>query len=275
MLARLMRPCVTHSSCQSDGSPCRPVELKSLVREIVERVTIAADRTEIRLSRAKVAAALGAEGASQRSDLAPIVVSIEAKLRRAGKGKRLVIENGAEAEVNAGLAAMIAEAFAIRNQLLSRSDDSIEAMTERVIVPVDHRFALGKSPAFPSAPDKKSRSSVNSPILACSVFTSIAGGLESGFVSVPKTPAAPSRSCDLQVVIWFGWTSNCSASSASVFSLLIAAKATFALKAGLWFRRGLFVMLSPVHGSLRRVQAEFPLIQVVQISRASSRYLSR
>jgi integrase len=29
-------------------------------------------------------------------------------------------------------------------------------------------------------------------------------------------------------------------------------------------------MLSPVHGSLRRVQAEFPLIQVVQISRASS-----
>jgi hypothetical protein len=29
-------------------------------------------------------------------------------------------------------------------------------------------------------------------------------------------------------------------------------------------------MLSPVHGNLRRVQAEFPLIQVVQISRASS-----
>jgi hypothetical protein len=29
-------------------------------------------------------------------------------------------------------------------------------------------------------------------------------------------------------------------------------------------------MLSPVHGNLRRVQAEFPLMQVVQISRASS-----
>src|SRR5439155_26820214 len=101
----------------------------------------------------------------------------------------------------------------------------------QVIVPVDHRFALGKSPAFPSAPDKKSRSSVNSPILACSVFTSIAGGLESGFVSAPKTPAAPSRSCDLQVVIWFGWTSNCSASSASVFSPLIVAKDTLALNA--------------------------------------------
>ena len=50
------------------------------------------------------------------ADLDPVVVLIEAKLRRAGKGKRLVIENGAEAEVNAGLAAMITEAFAIRKQ---------------------------------------------------------------------------------------------------------------------------------------------------------------
>ncbi len=106
--------------------------MKSLVWEIVERVTVAADQIEIRLSRAKVAAALEAEGASQRPDLDPVVVLIEAKLRRAGKGKRLVIENGAEAEVNAGLAAMITEAFAIRKQLLSGSDDSIEAMTERL-----------------------------------------------------------------------------------------------------------------------------------------------
>ena len=70
-----------------------PVEMKSLVREIVERVTVAADRIEIRLSRAKMAAALEA-GASQRPD--HVILSIEANLRRAGKGKRLVIENGAE-----------------------------------------------------------------------------------------------------------------------------------------------------------------------------------
>jgi hypothetical protein len=42
--------------------------------------TVAADRIEIRLSQAKVAAALEAEGASQRADLDPVVVSIEAKL---------------------------------------------------------------------------------------------------------------------------------------------------------------------------------------------------
>ena len=46
--------------------------------------------------------------------------------------RRRVIGNRAGAEVNAGLAAMIAEAFAIRNQLLSGSDHSIEAMTERL-----------------------------------------------------------------------------------------------------------------------------------------------
>ena len=57
---------------------------------------------------------------------------LEATLRPAGKGKRLVIENGAGAEVKAGLAAMITEAFAIRNQLLSGSDASIEAMSGRL-----------------------------------------------------------------------------------------------------------------------------------------------
>src|SRR5208282_1526023 len=42
-----------------------------------------------------------------------------------------------------------------------------------------------------------------------------------------------------------GWTSNCSASCASVRSPLIAASATFAVKAGVWFRRGRLFMVSP------------------------------
>ena len=109
-----------------------PVEMKSLVREIVEQITVAADRIEIRLNRAKIAAALEAGGGSQRPDIDPITLSIEAKLRRAGKGKRLVIANGAEAEVNADLVELIKEAFAIRNQFLSGSHDSIEAMSGRL-----------------------------------------------------------------------------------------------------------------------------------------------
>jgi site-specific DNA recombinase len=103
-----------------------PVEMESLVLDIVERVTIAANRIDIWLNREKIAAAPEAGGGSQRPDVDPITLSIEAKVRRAGKGKRLVIENGAEAEVNAGLVEMIKDAFTIRTQLLSGSDDSIE-----------------------------------------------------------------------------------------------------------------------------------------------------
>ena len=55
----------------------------------------------------------------------------------------------------------------------------------------------------------------------------------SAFASAPKTPEAPSRSCERHCVIWFGCTSNCCASSASVLSPLMAARATLALKAGL------------------------------------------
>ena len=88
-----------------------------------------------------VAAALEAGGRSHRPDLDPVVLSIEAKLRRAGKGKRLVIENGAEAEVNEGLVELIKEAFVIRNQLLSGSDASIE-------VPASLRVALWKTSWF-------------------------------------------------------------------------------------------------------------------------------
>src|SRR6201982_2496452 len=108
---------------------------------------------------------------------------------------------------------------------------------------VDHRFALN-NPALVSAPSKKSFSRVNSPILACSAFTSTTGSAALPTPG-PKTSAPPPWSCPFQVVIWLGCTSNCSASCASVRSPLIAAIATFALKAGVWFRRGRRFMVSP------------------------------
>src|ERR1700709_2009532 len=112
-----------------------------------------------------------------------------------------------------------------------------------IMTAIDHRFAL-RRPALPSAPDKKSLLSVNSPILACSVFTSMAGAA-SDRGAAPNTPAAPSRSWAFQVVIWLGWTSNCWASSARVFSPRKAARATFALQAGRWFRRCRLLIIAP------------------------------
>src|SRR6516164_3674734 len=55
--------------------------------------------------------------------------------------------------------------------------------------------------------------------------------------------------------------SYCSASCTSVRSPLIAAIATFALKADVWFRRGLLLMLSPdSRANLARCQAGAPFI---------------
>src|SRR3979409_1868459 len=77
----------------------------------------------------------------------------------------------------------------------------------QLVPAIDHRFEL-RSPALPSAPDKKSLVSVSSPLLATSVFTSMAGAA-SDRGAAPNTPAAPSRSWAFQVVIWLGWTSKC------------------------------------------------------------------
>src|SRR3954465_344240 len=123
---------------------------------------------------------------------------------------------------------------------------------------VDHRFALS-CPALPSAPDKKSFSSVSSPILVCNAFPPPAGAAAPA-PEAPNTSAAPPTSCAFQAVIWFACTSNCCANSASVFSPLRAANATFALKAGLCVRRVRFVMLAPDPRHYRRFQADPPLI---------------
>src|SRR4051812_12464160 len=67
--------------------------------------------------------------------------------------------------------------------------------------------------------------------------------------------------------------SNCCANSASVFSPLTAANATFALKAGVWFRRGRLVMVSPVRHAYWPLSGRNSTYPDVQISRASSVFM--
>src|SRR6202022_2582133 len=135
----------------------------------------------------------------------------------------------------------------------------------QIVFTIDHRFALSH-PALVSAPSKKSFSRVSSPILACSDFTSTAG-VAGVPPPGPKISEALASSCDFHAVIWLGWTSKCSASWAMVRSPLTAARATFALKAAEWFRRGRLLMVSPVHGDHRRCQAEIPLIVLSKFPR--------
>src|ERR1700730_13282101 len=58
----------------------------------------------------------------------PSVLSITASLRRAGKGVRLVIGNGAAKTIDGGLASLIARGIDTRNRFLAGGDDSIDAV---------------------------------------------------------------------------------------------------------------------------------------------------
>src|SRR6266853_3398235 len=73
-----------------------------------------------------------------------------------------------------------------------------------------------------------------------------------------------------------GWTSNCSASCASVRSPLIAASATFALKAAVWFRRGRLFMVSPDSQAIAcPLSGRNSTYRPVQISGATSEFVPR
>jgi len=75
----------------------------------------------------KIAAALEAGG----QDLDSIVLSMRPSCGAPARGSVFVIENGAETEVNEGLVELIKEAFAIRNQFLSGSDNGGDERTPR------------------------------------------------------------------------------------------------------------------------------------------------
>src|SRR5450755_3711252 len=115
------------------------------------------------------------------------------------------------------------------------------------MVAVDHRFALSM-PALVSAPAKKSFSKASCPIFACSSFRSIVGATAD---SAPNTLAARSSNWFFQSTIWLACTSCNLASSASVFSPLMASTATLALKSGEWFLRGLLLIVIPAFSGLR------------------------
>src|SRR3954468_21555427 len=146
------------------------------------------------------------------------------------------------------------------------------ARDRQIVGTVYHRFALSR-PALPSAPSKKSFSSVSSPIFAWSDLISTRGTSGSERVPDPNTAAAPSWSSVFHCVIWLGWTSNCCAKSASVFSPLMAASATFALKAGVWFRRGRLLIISPVQQPSWLLSGRNPTYPIAQILQATSFYV--
>jgi site-specific DNA recombinase len=97
-----------------------------------DRAEVDAERISLRLSRPKLAAELTGDDQTNGNCADAILLSIETTLKRAGTGKRLIIEDGAVADVNLNLVALLREAFSLRERLMSGGEESIEDMSRRV-----------------------------------------------------------------------------------------------------------------------------------------------
>ena len=124
------------------------LELRELVYSLVQQIQIGEAQILVWLNRTALVLRVmpGASAKATDSDympsIEPFVLSITASLRRAGKGVRMVIGNGAAMAIDSGLTSLIARAMATRNMFLAGRDDSIDAMAARLGVRRDYLAVL-------------------------------------------------------------------------------------------------------------------------------------
>ncbi len=122
------------------------VELHALVKSLIQRVEVGDAEISVRLNRTAVVLNVMPEAALKqiecKSAAEPAALSIDASLRRAGKGTRLVIGDGSANQIDNGLTSLITRAIATRNMLLAGADDSIEAMASRLGMRRDYLTVL-------------------------------------------------------------------------------------------------------------------------------------
>ena len=117
------------------------LELRELVRSLVQQIQIGEAQILVWLNRTAIVSSVMPD-AKPTDSVEPFVLSIIASLRRAGKGVRLVIGNGAAKAIDDGLASLIARAITTRNMFLAGRDDSIDAMALRLGVRRDYLAVL-------------------------------------------------------------------------------------------------------------------------------------
>ena len=70
-----------------------PIDIAALVRRIVEKAQVNVNDIALQLNRGELASALIGDDKAPCKRTDPMLLSIDATLKRAGKGKRLVIDN--------------------------------------------------------------------------------------------------------------------------------------------------------------------------------------
>ncbi|MBA4228648.1 MAG: recombinase family protein, partial [Hyphomonas sp.] len=108
-----------------------PEAMKELLRSIVARVTLLADRIDVTIGADRLAHALGASTASVHDAGSTVDLSVAAELRRSGQGKRMVVGDPHQAASDASLVNVLKEAVAAQQKLLADTDETLNEITER------------------------------------------------------------------------------------------------------------------------------------------------
>jgi len=116
-----------------------PIKLRELVRTVVETITVDDERVVALLKPAEVATILLGDTCNLPEARQPgaIKLTIDAKLRRAGKGIRLVVGGGVAEKPDGQIVALLRDAHASRDALMSGRDETIDAMAQRLGVKRD------------------------------------------------------------------------------------------------------------------------------------------
>ena len=119
------------------------ITIRELVRSIVERVCVRVDEVVISLNRKEIAKVLIGEASRELpgEQLDTTELRAEARLRRAGKGIRLIVGGGRTAKLDRQMIALLRNAYATRDALMSGRDATIDALAQRLGVKRDYLSA--------------------------------------------------------------------------------------------------------------------------------------
>jgi DNA invertase Pin-like site-specific DNA recombinase len=111
-----------------------PIKLRELVRTVLETITVDDERVVALLKPVEVATILLNKKCNlpEARQSGAIELTIDAKLRRAGKGIRLVVGGGVAETPDGQMVALLRDAHATRGALLSGRDETIDAMSKRL-----------------------------------------------------------------------------------------------------------------------------------------------
>ena len=114
-----------------------PVEQRAMLRSVLTEVAVHPEQILLTVSRSKVLKALLGEGKakSETKNQPPeddrLRLTIEAELKRAGRGIRLVVGDGSSDKPDAGLVGLIVKAFEVSGKLFSGEYASVEDLADR------------------------------------------------------------------------------------------------------------------------------------------------